>query len=159
MPIAGVLYPKEAVFGGLDLQSTYTALRNYINGNLKGKGIETNGYSVNGVHSPTYATTFGHMAADSFQKQSRSYTAALQDTLSAWRFVITKRGYVGVVPNMTDIRDVVIILKGGLVLFILRKSVERPEAFHFVGECYIHGILHGEGLSLPGLVESDFRLH
>jgi hypothetical protein len=99
------------------------------------------------------------MPSESFQKQSRSYTSALQDTLYGWRFVVTKMGFVGVVPNMADIGDAVTILKGGLVPFILRKSVERPGAFRLVGECYIHGIMHGEGLSLPGVVESEFRLH
>jgi hypothetical protein len=160
VPIAGVLYLKVAVSGGLDLRASYTALRSYINGNQKGKGIEENGVNGSG-HSTSYAMTFGHMAADSFQKQSRSYTAALQDTRSGWRFVITKMGYVGVVVvlNMADIGDVVTIPKCGLVPFILRKSVEIPEAFRFVGECYIHGIMHGEGLSLPGVVENDFHLH
>jgi hypothetical protein len=160
VPIAGVLYPKVAVSGGLDLQSSYTALRNYINGKQKGKAIEENGYSVNGTaHSTAYAMDLGQMAANSFQKQSTSYIAALQDTLYGWRFVITERGYVGVVPNMARIGDVVAILKGGRVPFILQESVARPGAFRLVGECYIHCMMNGEGLSLQGVVESKFRLH
>ena len=160
VPVAGVLYPKVAVSGGLDLQSSYTALRKFINGNQKGKAVEENGYSVNGTaHSTAYALTLVQMAADSFQKQSTSYIAALQDTLCEWRFVISKRGYVGVVPNMARIGDVIAILKGGQVPFILRESVARPGAFRLVGECYIHCMMNGEGLSLQGVVESNFRLH
>lgn len=157
VPIAGVLYPKEAVFGGLDLQSSYTALRNYINGNLKGKGIETNGYSVNGATE--YAKALGQMAADSFQKQSTSYIAALQDTLYGWRFVLAKIGYVGVVPNIARTGNVIAILKSGRVPFILQKSEARPGTFRLIGECYIHCMMNGEGLSLPGLLEREFRLH
>jgi hypothetical protein len=159
VPIAGVLYPKEAVFGGVGLQSSYTALRNYINGNQKEKEIETNGFSVNGDHSTAYAKALGQMAADTFQKQSRSYIAALQDTLYGWRFVLTKLGYVGVVPNMARSGNVIAILKGGRVPFILQESEARPGAFRLVGGCYVHCMMNGEGLSLPGLVEREFRLH
>lgn len=160
VPIAGVLYPKVAVSGGLDLRSSYAALRSYINGNQKGKGIEENGDSVNGTaHSTAYAMAVEQMSADPFQKQSASYIAALQGTLSGWRFVVTKGGFVGVVPNMARIGDVVAILKGGRVPFIVQKSVARPGSFRLVGECYIHCMMNGEGLSLPGVVESDFRLH
>lgn len=160
VPIAGVLYPKVAVSGGLDLRSSYTALRNYIKGNQKGKAIEENGYSVNGTAPSTaYAMALEHMAADSLRKQSTSYMAALQDTLYGWRFVTTKRGYVGVVPNMAQIGDAIAILKGGRVPFILQESEARPGAFRLVGECYIHSMMNGEGLSLQGVVESKFRLH
>lgn len=160
VPIAGVLHPKIAVSGSLDLQSSYMALRNYVNGNQKGKAIEENGYSVNDTaHSTANAMALGQMAADSFQKQSASYIAALQDTLHGWRFVVTKRGYVGVVPNMARIGDVIAILKGGRVPFILQESMARPGAFRLVGGCYIHCMMNGEGLSLQGVVESKFRLH
>ena len=71
----------------------------------------------------------------------------------------TKKGYVGVVPNMVQVSDTVAIFKGGRVPFILQNSMERPQAFRLVGECYIHGIMNGEGLSLHGVVESEFRLH
>ena len=159
VPIAGVLYPKIAVSGSLDLQSSYMALRKYINGNQKGKASEKNGYSVNGTaHSTDYAMALGQMAADSSQKRL-SYVAALQDTLYGWRFIITKRGYVGVVPSMARIGDVIAILKGGRVPFILQECAARPGAFRLVGGCYIHCMMNGEGLSLQGVVESNFRLH
>ena len=160
VPIAGVLYPKVAVSESLDLQSSYTALRKYVNGDQEGKAIEKNGCSVNGTaHSTAYAMARGQMAANSFRKQSTSYIAALQDTLDGWRFVVTKRGYVGVVPNMARIGDVVAVLKGGRVPFILQESVVRPGAFRLVGECYIHCMMNGEALSLQEVVESKFRLH
>jgi hypothetical protein len=88
-----------------------------------------------------------------------SYMDALQETLSGGRFVTTKRGYVGVVPNMAQVSETVAIFKGGRVPFILQKIMGRPQAFRLVGECYIHGIMDGEGLSLQGVVESEFRLH
>jgi hypothetical protein len=155
VPIAGALYPKAAVPGDIDLHSSYTALRSYINSSLKGKAKEASGLSGNG----SACSVVHAMSASSLQKKSESYIAALQDTLHGWRFVITKRGYVGVVPNMTQIGDTVAIFDGGQVPFIVQKSVTSPGAFRLVGECYIHGIMSGEGLSLPGLVKKEFCLH
>ena len=159
VPIAGVLWPKGAASGGLDLKSSYTALRNYLYSKQKGKAKE-NGNSVNGCPLPTeYAMFIEHMAAGSYEKQAASYIAALQGTLHGWRFVVTKNGYVGVVPNMTKVGDVVAILKGGRVPFVLKRSEKRDGAFRLVGECYVHCLMNGEGLSLPGIEEREFLLH
>jgi hypothetical protein len=100
-----------------------------------------------------------HMAAVSYEKQAASYIAALQDTLHGWRFVVTKNGYIGVVPNMTEVGDVIAILKGGSVPFVLKRSEKRDGAFRLVGECYVHCLMNGEGLSLPGIREGEFLLH
>ena len=157
VPIAGALYPKVAVTGSLDMQSSYMALRNHIKGT---KATEEDRNSVNGTaHSTAYATALGQTAADSFRKESTSYIAALQDTLCGWRFVVTERGYVGVVPNMARIGDAVAILKDGRVPFVLRESAARPGAFRLVRGCYVHCMMNGEGLALQGVVESEFRLH
>jgi hypothetical protein len=73
--------------------------------------------------------------------------------------VVTKRGYVGVVPNMAQVGAVVAVLKGGRVPFILKKSEERDGALRLVGEYYVHCLMNGEELGLHGVVEGDFRLH
>jgi hypothetical protein len=159
VPIAGVLWPKVAVSGGLDLKSSYTAFRNYLYSKQKGKAKE-NGDSVGGCPLPTeYALLIENMAAGSYEKKAANYIAALQGTLHGWRFVVTKKGYVGVVPNIAQVGDVVAIMKGGRVPFILKRSGERDDAFRLVGECYVHCLMNGEGLSLPGVVEGEFRLH
>jgi len=157
VPIAGLLWPKVAVSDGLDLKSSYRALRSYLNSNSKGKAIGHSGGSINGTAA--YAMAVGKIAANSYQKQITSYTAALQDTVHEWRFIITRRGYVGIVPNLAKVGDVITIMKGGRVPFVLRTRKERPEAFRLVGECYVHNMMNGEGLSLRGVVERGFRLH
>jgi hypothetical protein len=159
VPIAGVLWPKEAVPGGLDLRSSYTAFRNYLHSKQKGKAQE-NGNSVDDCPVSTdYAMLLERLAADSNKRQAASYIAALQGTLHGWRFIVTAKGYVGVVPNMAQVGDMVVILKGGRVPFAFKKSEERDGAFRLIGECYIHCLMNGEGLGLPGVVERDFRLH
>jgi hypothetical protein len=86
----------------------------------------------------------------------KSYGECLQGTLTGWKFVITKRGFAGVVPNLSQVDDVVAIMKGGCVPFVLRESGEK---WRLVGECYVHGIMKGEGLWLPGVKEDTFCLH
>jgi hypothetical protein len=148
VPIAGALYPKEALSDCLDLKSSYEALQRYIMNNWeeKSKAIEMN--------NSQFQISLWHL-----RKQCTSYMSALQDTLRGWRFVVMKRGYVGVVPNLAKLGDTVAIFKGGQIPFVLQTSVERPGAFRLVGGCYVHGVMNGEGLMLPGVDESNFRIH
>jgi hypothetical protein len=142
IPIAGALYPKEAVSGSFDLRSSYRAFRQYIEkGKQRGKATNAN------------------VEPGALRIQSAGYIAALRDNLAGRRFVTTKNGYAGVVPNMTQTGDIIAIFKGGRVPFILQRSLQRPHAFRLVGDGYIHGIMQGEGLSLQGVVEREFRLH
>ena len=84
------------------------------------------------------------------------YAECLQETLAGWKFAITKRGFAGVVPHLSHVGDSVAIMKGGCVPFVVRRSDERSR---LVGECYVHGIMRGEGLWLPGVTEKTFQLH
>jgi hypothetical protein len=61
-------------------------------------------------------------------------------------FFITQKGRMGLGPiEMTD-GDVVAILLGSSVPFILR---EQGTQFTLVGECYVHGVMKGEMLEDP----------
>jgi hypothetical protein len=161
VPIAGALFPKVATPGSVDLRSSYEALRNYLG--RKGKGKSTMdrvaGNCGSGDHQGEYGMLLEQIAADSYRSQSLSYLAALQVTLWGWRFVVTKNAFVGTVPKLAQAGDVVAILKGGRVPFVLQKSDARPGSFRLVGECYVHGLMNGEGLSLPDVEETTFVLH
>ncbi|KAF2823081.1 hypothetical protein CC86DRAFT_409849 [Ophiobolus disseminans] len=158
VPIAGALFPKVAISGGSDLRTSYISLRSWLNRKGKGKQKLPIG-KADFEHSITYQLFIEQLAADTDRKQSLSYVAALQDTVCGWRFVVTKKGFVGTVPKSARVGDVVAIMKGGRVPFILRKSEGRDGAFRLVGEGYVHGLMNGEGLSLPSVVESIFTLH
>ncbi|KAK3329233.1 hypothetical protein B0H66DRAFT_488127 [Apodospora peruviana] len=73
------------------------------------------------------------------------------------RFATTSRGYAGLVPPDTEPGDTVAIIHGGAVPFVIRKG--RNEASSkLVGECYVHGIMHGEAMSLADAEEQTIRL-
>jgi hypothetical protein len=86
----------------------------------------------------------------------KSYVECLQGTLAGWKSVVTTRGFAGVVPSLSQAGDLVAIMKGGCVPFVLRESGEK---WKLVGEGYVHGIMKGEGLWLPGVEKKTFCLH
>jgi hypothetical protein len=59
------------------------------------------------------------------------------------RLITTDKGYFGLAPFSAEPGDKVCILYGGAVPFLLRP---RGENYLLVGECYVHGIMHGEAL-------------
>ena len=162
VPVAGVFYPKLAISEELDLESSYTAFRKYLDINNKGneRSTKENGYTLNGSSDPEeHASAPQETEAQTAKKKSTGYVSELRGTLEGFRFVVTKKGFLGVVPNLAQIGDMVALLKGGRVPFIFQRSTTRPECFRYVGESYMHGMMNGEGLSLPGVVEREFRLH
>ncbi|EXJ66070.1 uncharacterized protein A1O5_10684 [Cladophialophora psammophila CBS 110553] len=61
----------------------------------------------------------------------------------------TTRGQrVGIVPRTAHEEDVVAVFHGCAVPFLLRKRDDgHNRHYQVVGECYVHGIMHGEALS------------
>ncbi len=58
----------------------------------------------------------------------------------------TKEGYVGLGPCSTMPGDHVVLLHGGKTAYVLRQTNKKRETFEFLGESYLHGFMHGEGL-------------
>jgi len=56
-------------------------------------------------------------------------------------FFTTSKGFLGLGPRSMHVGDVVVVLFGGRVPYVLRPT---DEYFRFVGECYVHGIMDGE---------------
>ncbi|KAK5657424.1 hypothetical protein OQA88_2996 [Cercophora sp. LCS_1] len=62
-------------------------------------------------------------------------------------FFLLGNGMFGLCPWMARVGDVVVILRGGRVPFILRAVTgDREERYEFVGECYVEGLGEGDRL-------------
>ena len=62
-------------------------------------------------------------------------------------FFLTEKGYFGLGPRVVRPGDQCAVLAGAKVPFVLREAPgdgERRERWGLVGECYLHGIMHGE---------------
>jgi hypothetical protein len=62
--------------------------------------------------------------------------------------VLTRVGLTGFDPGFSEIGDLVYLLYGGHVLYVLREK-NQTFLFEFVGECYIHGVIDREALNSP----------
>ncbi|KAH6693369.1 heterokaryon incompatibility protein-domain-containing protein, partial [Leptodontidium sp. MPI-SDFR-AT-0119] len=71
-----------------------------------------------------------------------SYYAHLTDTLGGRRVFILQNGHIGLGPSESHPGDLVVVIHGMSVPFVLRKGDNGN--FILVGEAYVHGIMYGE---------------
>jgi hypothetical protein len=64
--------------------------------------------------------------------------------------------YLGWVPLNAESNDIICIFKWAITPFVLRPV----DGGHYIliGECYMHGIMHGEALNGGGLIELLFNI-
>jgi heterokaryon incompatibility protein (HET) len=104
----------------------------------------------------------GRSTLKRLKKSSHSFLAWNHELVDCRRFFITDKGHIGMGPDPLQTGDIVCILYGGKVPFIL-----RPESDHhlLVGESYTHGMMDGEMITkweaneLQDAEEKDFLLH
>ena len=68
-------------------------------------------------------------------------------------FATTRGGFIGFVPDVAEPGDCIVILPGGKVPYVLRRcfdvdtessSTWGVPRYKFLGDAYIHGVMHGE---------------
>jgi hypothetical protein len=69
--------------------------------------------------------------------------------------LMTKNGYVGVGTEFLMKGDMICILKGGTVPFVLRPRGEGREGYWVVGEAFVYGIMGGEFVKGKGEDEME----
>lgn len=152
-PIAGAKHPKTAQPGDPSIQASWEAFRELLKLDRHDLGREE--YMMKG--SMTHPRDEDE---SSLELKSRVYRSLLSDEVRNWRFVILKkRNLCGIAPNIVQEGDVVHIFHGGVVPFITRRSEEREGAYRLIGQCYIWGMMQGEGTSFDELNEETVRLH
>jgi hypothetical protein len=93
--------------------------------------------------------SFNHMMQGKLQIKMAKQGLDLQEHHR--QFFITQDKRIGLAPLHARQGDVVCLLFGGEVPLLLR---EAENGYTFVGECYVHGLMDGEGL-----VEARKRAH
>jgi hypothetical protein len=61
------------------------------------------------------------------------------------RLITTEKGYIGMTINKARQGDLLVVVLGATVPFVLRPN-EQDGTYAFVGEAYIHGIMEGEAI-------------
>jgi hypothetical protein len=81
----------------------------------------------------------------SLSKDAYPYMTEMGRRCNSRRFATTHGGYMGLVPGTAVVNDVVAIIDGCRVPFILHA---RPRGrFRLTGDCYVHGIMYGEAVT------------
>ncbi|OCL13179.1 hypothetical protein AOQ84DRAFT_261660, partial [Glonium stellatum] len=60
--------------------------------------------------------------------------------------ILSKDGYVCLAPSGVRVDDIIVVLLGASVPFILRRIIGNleHEEYELIGEAYVHGIMDGE---------------
>ncbi|KAF8861709.1 HET-domain-containing protein [Acephala macrosclerotiorum] len=77
------------------------------------------------------------------------------------RFFVTASGFMGIGPLELESGDLVAVLQGARVLFVLRELKGEERAWEVIGEAYLHGFMKGEikkFAGVEGLEAQEFRL-
>jgi hypothetical protein len=61
------------------------------------------------------------------------------------RFFVTAAGYMGLGPRWMQPEDIVVVLRGALAPFILRK---KADGYWLIGPAYVRGIMYGEAVQI-----------
>ena len=85
----------------------------------------------------------------------RSHELYENQILQRRGFFTTEMNYVGLGPLLIQEDDEICLICGTNVPFLIRRREEG--GFQLVGECYVHGLMQGEGMAMG--VEQDIQLY
>jgi len=77
------------------------------------------------------------------------------------RVFVTQTGMLGLGPPATAEGDIVVVLFGGTVPFVLRPDAEK-QRYRLVGECYVHDVMDGQAVTKweeSGEPATDFHIY
>ncbi|EGX89000.1 HET domain protein [Cordyceps militaris CM01] len=76
------------------------------------------------------------------------------------RLGLSAQGHFVLGPETMEPGDAVTVLYGGRAPFLLRRRGPRSDdGWILIGECYVHGMMNGEALTIKGAVEETFIIH
>jgi hypothetical protein len=88
-------------------------------------------------------------AAEAERDEADRFTSRLRLVCNNRRYFSTRGGRVGIGPPETKPGDQICVLYYGRPLFLLRP-MGTLEIFEMIGDAYVHGLVNGEALTLPG---------
>ena len=83
------------------------------------------------------------------QGDARRYSRDLVHSCSARSAYATSRGYLGLCHFNVQVGDIVVMLFGGKVLYVLRpraRNCDEKQTWAFLGEAYLHGAMDGQAI-------------
>ena len=115
-----------------------------IYGNVNQQRVERNGHS-NGEPKPFDVSSVAKMSESAREdiRRRREFDTMVGHASQGRRLFRTKRNLLGICPYSSAVGDSVWFLAGAKVPFVLRP-VADTKYHELLGECYLHGFMHGE---------------
>lgn len=95
---------------------------------------------------PSPSATLGHVDED--ERQWNHDFVKQAALCKGRRFAFLKHYGVGLVPQQTEVGDIVTILHGSSLPVVLRRA-QGSDLFHLVGPCFVAGVMLGEAINWP----------
>ena len=100
-----------------------------------------------------------YSAVESKDPNVYEYLRRVSAVQAFMRFCITEKGYMGLCSKEAQVGDDIYILPGMATPYTMRRTAGRQaNELRLVGRCYIHGIMDGEALTLPGYEPKDIHI-
>ncbi len=99
-------------------------------------------------HQPAANSNDGSIDKSTWD-EAWTFNGAFSDAMQARVLFTTKKGLVGIGPPYMQPGDLICIIIGAQTPFLVRKSklaIEQAPMYEVVGDCYVHGLMNGEGL-------------
>jgi hypothetical protein len=101
----------------------------------------------------------GSYSGDKGALDSKDFAEAVSRAMGERKFFVTEDKLYGIGPQSVHRGDIVILFAGGSVPYVIRPhETNGTMPFNFVGECYCHGICHGQALSESGFTWENVSL-
>jgi len=84
------------------------------------------------------------LPGDKSRESSNKWASIWFELIPFYAACKTSKGYVGLVPEGTSENDEIVMIQGSNLPFVLRPLQKRPGFYHFIGGCYVHGMMKGE---------------
>lgn len=72
------------------------------------------------------------------------FVRSTETMMESRRLFVSDKGYIGLAPDIVSPADICCIVAGACVPLIMRPCMERQNSYFLVGECYVHGVMHGQ---------------
>jgi hypothetical protein len=145
--------PAPDYFGRI-LRSTMQLLLESIGGAQSYEPREAGRAFVGKLHDHWGARGAEEIQQDSQDMANISLLFDTKESDQTHGFCTTESGYIGMVPQWSRVGDIICLIYGLDVPYVVREVGGR---FRLVGNSYIHGLMDGEGLNLPQ-EDEDFVL-
>jgi Heterokaryon incompatibility protein (HET) len=94
-----------------------------------------------GLATPPETIELGLPELERCARFTRPFTTNAGECLANRCFFTTKCGRMGLGPYRSQLGDVVALLYGGDLCFVLRP---KGDQYELIGDAYVHGVMHGE---------------